>query len=201
LMHMSSLFFDENWSPEDASILDLSYLEGTACYCDPEAEKIICNAIKPLNINALHWIDGGDFHYLTELWMRKLSEPAKLILIDNHPDDQEPSFGEDILSCGGWVSHAKRHNPLLCDDAEQVYISIDIDWFSTEYARTNWNQGNGCPKMLVDILKKETAGKKIAGVDICGGITSAQGGTAEDFSINRRLRNELLRIIEEITAD
>jgi hypothetical protein len=41
LVHMSSLFSDENWSPEGASHLDLTRLEGTTCYCDADAEKAI----------------------------------------------------------------------------------------------------------------------------------------------------------------
>lgn len=189
---MSSVFFDEGWSPEDALELDLRQLEGTSCYCDKEAEAAIEEAFKALPLRALHWIDGGDFHYLSELWMRKLKESAKLLLIDNHPDDQEPSFGGDILSCGGWVAHAKRTNPMIRDTSDLLYVSIDLDWLSTDYARTNWNQGTASIRDLTDLLDRELAGKRIAGVDICGGISSAQGGKAEDFAINRRTRSILL---------
>lgn len=198
---MSSLFSDENWSPEGASHLDLTRLEGTTCYCDADAEKAIEGAFKQLPVNILHWIDGGDYHYLTELWMRRLSAPARLLLIDNHPDDQEPSFGADILSCGGWVAHSRRTNPLIRDDAERLYISIDLDWLSPDYARTNWNQGDGTLDGLMEILREAVAGNRIAGVDICGGITSAQGGKAEDFSVNRRTRDALQFFFAGIRAD
>ena len=191
LMRMSSLFSDEGWSPEDASELDLTQLEGTACYCDKDAESAIEEAIKALPIKALHWIDGGDYHYLSELWMRKLESPTRLLLIDNHPDDQEPSFGGDIISCGGWVAHAKRTNPLICEDSDLLYVSIDLDWLSPDYARTNWNQGTASVQDLLALLDKELAGKQIAGVDICGGISSALGGKAEDFAINLRTRSIL----------
>ena len=67
LVHMSSVFSDENWSPDEARHLDLTHLEGTTCYCDQESEKAIEHAFKPLPVNCLHWIDGGDYHYLTEL--------------------------------------------------------------------------------------------------------------------------------------
>lgn len=201
LVHMSSVFSDENWSPEGASHLDLTYLEGTTCYCDHESEIIIEKSFKPFPVNILHWIDGGDYHYLTELWMRKLKAPAKLFLIDNHPDDQEPSFGGDILSCGSWVSHLKRTNPLIQEDAGRIYISIDLDWLSPDFARTNWNQGDGTLDELLDILRKAVSGKPVAGVDICGGITSAQGGKAEDFAINRRTRDALQAFFAGIRAD
>ncbi len=188
---MSSLYADEAWSPEDAAHLDLTSLEGTTCYCDAAAEKAIESAFKSLPVNALHWIDGGDYHYLTDIWMRFLSEPAQLVLFDHHPDDQEPSFGSGILSCGGWVAHSRHCNPLLTEESDNVYLSIDLDYLSPEYARTNWDQGSASLEELLAGIRASLAGKKLSGVDICGGITSAQGGTAEDFAINRRSRDVL----------
>ena len=196
LVHMSSLFFDEGWSPEGAIHCDFSEMEGTVCYCDKNAEEQIEERFKTLPLNAIHWIDGGDFHYLTEIWMRRMKEPFSLILIDNHPDDQKPAFGGEILSCGGWVAHSRRTNPLLTDNSDTVYLSIDLDYLNTDYARTNWNQGTATLQELLDMLDTLLYGKKLAGVDICGGITSQQGGTPEDFAINRRTRTALLDYFE-----
>lgn len=197
-MRMGSLYSDEGWLPEEAEICDLSRLEGTCCYCDPQSEAAIRKAIAALPLRALHWIDSGDYHYLTELWMRRLTRPARLVLIDNHPDDQEPAFGGEILSCGGWVAHARRTNKMLDDSSDLLYISIDLDILSPEFARTNWNQGTATLPELLEQLARLTEGKEIAGVDICGGITSAQGGTAEDFTINRRTRETLLSFFKEV---
>lgn len=188
---MSSLFADEDWSPAGALHVDLTGLDGTTCYCDQEAEAAIESAFKGLPLNALHWIDGGDYHYLTDIWLRFLREPAQLVLIDHHPDDQTPSLSSDILSCGGWVAHSKRCNPMLREDSDRVYLSIDLDWLSPEYARTNWDQGTGNLQELLVAIDDSLAGKELVGVDICGGITAAQGGTAEDFAINRWARNVL----------
>lgn len=195
---MSSLFFDENWSPEGAVSVDLRHLEGTTCYCDATAEDIIVRAFNPLPLNALHWIDGGDFHYLSDIWMRRLETPVKLVLFDNHPDDQEPVFGNEILSCGGWVAHSRRFNPILRDDAENVWLSIDLDYLSRDYARTNWNQGDATLQQLLDNISDALDGKRLAGVDICGGITSAQGGCAEDYAINLRTRTALQEFFRSI---
>ena len=198
---MSSLFSDENWSPEGALELDFTTLEGTTCYCDPDSEKAIEQSFKNMPSAALHWIDGGDYHYLTEIWMRKLDRPFSLLLIDNHSDDQPPSFGADILSCGGWVAHSRRTNNMLFPDSDLLYISIDLDWLSPDYARTNWNQGVGSLDELLDTLQQAVSTKKLAGVDICGGITAAQGGRAEDFAINRRTRDILQAFFSGIRAD
>lgn len=46
---------------------------------------------------------SGDFHHLTALWARRLTEPFILISFDNHPDwdVRPPRWG-----CGGWVNRA-----------------------------------------------------------------------------------------------
>ena len=46
---------------------------------------------------------SGDFHYLTALWVRRVTEPLVLISFDNHPDwdVRPPKWG-----CGGWVNRA-----------------------------------------------------------------------------------------------
>ena len=191
LVHMSSLFYDENWSPEGAISLDLRNLEGTTCYCDASAEAIIAEAFKSLPLNALHWIDGGDYHYLSDIWMRRLEAPARLILFDNHPDDQEPAFEGGILSCGGWVAHTRRTNPMVRDDSERIWLSIDLDYLSRDFARTNWDQGNASIQDLFEGITTAIEGKKLAGVDICGGITAAQGARAEDYAINLKTRKAL----------
>ena len=191
LVYMSSLFSDEGWSPEGAVSVDLRHLEGTTCYCDASAEREIIKALGTLPLNALHWIDGGDFHYLSDIWMRRLDHPVKLVLFDNHPDDQEPAFDGKMLSCGGWVAHSRRFNPMLKDDADDVWLSIDLDYLSRDYARTNWNQGDASLEDLLQRISAAIEGKCLAGVDICGGITSAQGACAEDYAINLRTRKAL----------
>ena len=188
---MSSLFYDENWSPEGAISLDLRNLEGTTCYCDASAEAIIVEAFKSLPLNALHWIDGGDYHYLSDIWMRRLEAPARLVLFDNHPDDQEPAFEGGILSCGGWVAHTRRTNPMVRDDSERIWLSIDLDYLSRDFARTNWDQGNASIQDLFEGITTAIEGKKLAGVDICGGITAAKGARAEDYAINLKTRKAL----------
>ena len=198
LIRMSSLFSDEGWLPEGAIELDLRHLQGTTCYCEKAAEAVIEESFKDLPVNALHWIDGGDFHYLSEIWMRSLDKAFQLILIDNHPDDQKPSFDDDLLSCGGWVAHARKNNCMMRPCADQVYLSIDLDWLSPDFARTNWDQGDGTIDGLMQLVREKTEGKTIAGVDICGGITSAQGGSAHDFTINRKTRDALLGFFRAI---
>jgi arginase family enzyme len=46
---------------------------------------------------------SGDFHHLTALWLRRVSDPVVVVSFDNHPDwDIRPPR----WSCGGWVNRA-----------------------------------------------------------------------------------------------
>ena len=48
---------------------------------------------------------SGDFHYLSALWLRRLTQPVLLVSFDNHPDwdIRPPKWG-----CGGWINRALR---------------------------------------------------------------------------------------------
>lgn len=46
---------------------------------------------------------SGDFHYLTALWIRRVTSPLIVVSFDNHPDwDIRPPK----WACGGWVNRA-----------------------------------------------------------------------------------------------
>lgn len=94
------------------TLLDCRDLEGTNCYCDPAAEAELARRFSDFPIRAVHWIDTGDYHYCSKFWTDRIAEPFDLVVTDNHPDMQEPAFG-DILSCGGWVRKAMESNPCL----------------------------------------------------------------------------------------
>jgi hypothetical protein len=46
---------------------------------------------------------SGDFHHLSGLWIRRITEPFVLVSFDNHPDwdVRPPRWG-----CGGWINRA-----------------------------------------------------------------------------------------------
>ena len=91
--------------PFRRSVVDLSLLTGTNCYCDREAAAAIRSAIEELPVCAVHLIDSGNYHYLTRLWLERIRDPFLLVVFDNHTDMQAPAFG-DLLSCGGWAASA-----------------------------------------------------------------------------------------------
>ncbi|MBO4427372.1 MAG: hypothetical protein J5771_02660 [Bacteroidales bacterium] len=187
----SGVYSDEGWSPSRKAVtLDFKGMEGTSRYLDASARAELEKALSPLPCHALHWIDTGDYHYMSALWLQKLESPAQLVLFDNHPDDQAPAFGSEVLSCGSWMLEA-RANPMVRDDAPEVYLSIDLDVLCRDDARTNWDQGQMRLHELLRRIDEALEGKCLAGVDICGGLTIAQGASAEDLAVNSRTRQAL----------
>ena len=78
----------------------LGDIEGTCCYCDPEAEAEISRRLEPVPKERVRWIDSGDYHYVTKILAARERSPFTLVLVDNHPDDQAPVFG-GVLMGGG----------------------------------------------------------------------------------------------------
>ena len=83
--------------------VDCRGLNGVDCYCDADGRNALRKTLAPYPAKALHFIDSGDYHYLTEYWVSRLQEPFSLIVFDHHPDMQRPQW-EGVVSCGGWVT-------------------------------------------------------------------------------------------------
>ena len=205
LLDFSGIYLEEGFHPAGADRIDFSGVEGTGCYCAPSAAAKIRHRLKDCPYEALHWIDSGDYHYLTLFWLEKISCPFDLILIDHHPDDQPSALGGGLLSCGGWVADARRSLPLMGDalwisnyasfsvlrPGRPVYLSIDKDVLSPEFARTDWDQGDMTLGQLKDCLQAVAASREILGIDVCGGLSLSKGACGKDVEINRRTDEEL----------
>ncbi|MBP5336397.1 MAG: hypothetical protein J6Y63_02670 [Bacteroidales bacterium] len=180
-------------------IADFSAFEGTNCYCSAESAERIRQAIADLPLQAFHCIGTGDYHYQTLFWLERIAEPFSLVLFDHHPDDQPGAFGEELLSCGAWVAYARRL-PLLQADCWirdradfpaldklpdlPVYVSVDLDVLSQDYARTDWDQGEMTLEELQAALCRLIATHRILGVDLCGGHTAQKGASPADLALN-----------------
>ena len=194
---------------------DWRELEGTHCYCDGPAQGYIL-AHLPVPLPRLRWLDSGDYHYMSHLLARQEKEPFHLVLLDHHPDNQEPAFG-GVLSCGSWVKALQEENPQVRDvleigpegcpegipegwleerSGERVYVSLDKDIMGPEWARTDWSQGTHSLEQVKGILSQLLEGPvKVVAVDVCGGLTPQKGATPEDLRINKETNIELYRFI------
>ena len=203
--------------------VDLGGIEGTVCYCDAEAEEEIRRRLAPVAEAGIRWIDSGDYHYVTKILAGFQQEPFVLVLVDNHPDDQEPAFG-GVLSCGSWVKALRESQPMLKEvwtlgpdhrirgpevhreleegiddllaavEGKRVYLSIDKDVLGREWSRTDWSQGTYSLAELKGWLDGLLRLDVVA-VDICGELSPEKGATPEDLRVNCETNIELQEFI------
>jgi hypothetical protein len=216
VFHFSDAYREEGFLSwlQEAQVLDFTGLEGCCCYCDTEARKTLEEAF-PQPLPCLRWLDSGDYHYLSHLLALREKEPFHLVLLDNHPDNQDAAF-EGVLSCGSWVKDMQEQNALLRDvltigppgcgnevpqewlekrRGERVYVSLDKDIMDKAYARTDWTQGGHTLEDVKKELGRLAQSMEIAAVDICGELAPSKGATPEDLRINMETNIELYQFI------
>ena len=213
--------FSGQYAGYDGEYVDCRDISGTNCYCDDIAKEELRQKIAGYGPEGVHFFDSGNYHYVSLLWLEKVAEDFALVLFDNHPDMQPPSFG-DITSCGGWVKEAIETLPHLkrvymvgvdeqllleCEplppqvvrglpqeERLPIYISLDKDVLVPEDARTDWSQGNMTLMELQQHLRGLQKKYSILGVDICG--EKKDNPTAEDLRINRSTNAALIEILK-----
>ena len=135
IMNFSGIYknqnFYKNYAEEEIFWTELSNLSGCNCYCDAEASDRIRKEIQDFTGKGLHFIDSGNYHYMTRLWLEKLQIPFRLLVFDNHTDMQPPAFG-GLLSCGGWIAVSLEELPLLQEvilvgPDEEAYTQVEPD--------------------------------------------------------------------------
>ena len=105
------------------NFIDCTDIEGINCYATDFAVKELRRRMNDLDLSGVHFIDSGNYHYLTYFFLERISEPFELVLIDKHPDCKIPMF-EEFLSCGGWIRNAF----LDINNLKKVYmIGTDED--------------------------------------------------------------------------
>lgn len=211
---------------DNVNWLDLSNIEGTNLFCSNEASTKLRQVLANVKLEDIHFLDNGNYHYLTIFFLERIKEPFNLVLFDHHTDMQDSKL-EGLLSCGNWVQVALDTLPqlqqviligppvydlaskrvLYLNEANltkikkiPTYISIDKDVLSPKYSITNWNQGKMSlfllEKLLADVFKQE----RIIGVDICGecSFNLPMPELAVDEERNYQTNKELLAFIEKL---
>ncbi len=89
---------------DEAVTADFRDLPGTNMYCSDEAYSEICKRLSEYDHpeEGIHFIDTGNYHYMSRIFTSFIDEKYDLIMFDHHTDMQESAFG-DVLSCGSWV--------------------------------------------------------------------------------------------------
>lgn len=120
VMNMSGIYESQDfYLGANVNFLDMTDIAGTNCYCDEKAKGEIRRRLAASEAyqTPVHFLDSGNYHYLSLFYLEEIEEDFELLLLDNHPDLQAPSFGE-VTSCGGWVREALCRLPRL----RRVYV-------------------------------------------------------------------------------
>ena len=205
--------------------VELGDIDGTSCYCDPEAEAEIGRRLVPEPGERVRWIDSGDYHYVSKILAARETLPFTLVLVDNHPDDQAPAFG-GVLSCGSWVRDLRES----CGQLEEVWtlgpdhrirnasgsvdreleeeiddlvaalegkrVYLSVDKDVLDRAWAWTDWSQGMYSL--DILKGWLdclLRLDVVAVDLCGELAPSKGATPEDLRVNLETNIELQEFI------
>lgn len=128
-MNFSGIYRGESfYEGEKTAWVEVQGLPGSNCYCDEEAYVQLQEKIREFPLEGIHFIDSGNYHYMSRIWLEKIKQPFRLLVFDNHTDMQPPAFG-GILSCGGWIAAALEELPLLqevmlCGPDEEAFLQV-----------------------------------------------------------------------------
>ena len=92
--------------------LDCSDITECDLYCSKRAEEEIRARIAPYGIHGIHFLDSGNYHYVTGIMTALIKQKFSLILLDHHTDMQKPMI-EQMTSCGDWAGKVLKTNPWL----------------------------------------------------------------------------------------
>lgn len=134
--------------------IDLSDIEGTNLYCTKEAEEEIRKRLSGYPPQGIHFLDNGNYHYVTKFMLEKITEPFSLVLFDHHNDMQQPMIHE-LTSCGSWAGDVLRENKNL----EQL-ILIGPDESSIREISPDLKEKLVC--ISIQALEKEKAQKELS---------------------------------------
>lgn len=125
LMDLTGIYHEETfYRGFRVQWMDLHDLTGTRGYCSEEAGQAIRSRMLSYrrsgagevvgSLPEIHFLDSGNYHYLTKFWLEFICEPFDLLVFDHHTDMQPPAFG-GLLSCGSWLADVIRNQAFLCD--------------------------------------------------------------------------------------
>ena len=82
-MDFSGIYEDQQfWRGKEVSRVEARDIPGTNCYCDEDAMNAIRSRIAPYSSGGIHFIDSGNYHYMTRIWLEKISEPLMRVLMN-----------------------------------------------------------------------------------------------------------------------
>ena len=148
ILDFTHIYIDENIEQTENIVrIDCSDILETDLYCTRKGEAEIQKRIENFSINGVHFIDSGNYHYITKIMTDKINKKFSLVLYDHHTDMQKPMV-EGMTSCGDWAAQVIEQNENLeqlilvgASDADIQQINVKnqskLITFSAEELRNN----------------------------------------------------------------
>ncbi len=161
IMDFSGIYEEQQfWKGKKVSRVEARDISGTNCYCDEAAMKEIRSRIAPCSSGEIHFIDSGNYHYMTRLWLEKLEESFDLLVFDNHTDMQPPAFG-GLISCGGWIYSCVKEllllqRVILIGPDEEAFSRVEPELQEKTVFLSREKLREMEPSEIRDFIKKET---------------------------------------------
>lgn len=134
--------------------IDMSDISSTDMYCSADAETEIRKRLSPYGPNGIHFLDNGNYHYITKFFTDMIKSPFTLVLYDHHSDMQKPLFSQ-MLSCGSWAG-----NMLRCNHYLMQVVLVGPEQRTIDEIALDLKQKLVCISM--EELKNHTIGQKIS---------------------------------------
>lgn len=113
ILDFTHVYCDEDIKDIDRfRYIDCSDIQETDMYCSKNAYEKIWGRIEPYGIQGIHYIDSGNYHYISKIITDHIDEPFGLVMYDHHTDMQMPMVPE-MMSCGDWAGQALSQNKKL----------------------------------------------------------------------------------------
>ena len=105
-MNFSGIYENQRFYQQDNfNWIDCQNIQGTNGLLDNHSKQMIRRMISNIDVQGIHFIDNGNYHYISELWIEKIRHPFTLVVFDHHSDMQKSLFDE-MLGCGSWILKA-----------------------------------------------------------------------------------------------
>lgn len=134
ILDFTHVYCDEDIKDIDRfRYIDCSDIQETDMYCSKNAYEKIWGRIEPYGIQGIHYIDSGNYHYITKIITDHITEPFGLVMYDHHTDMQIPMVPE-MMSCGDWAGQALSQNKnlrqLVIVGPPALYIEQTLESYS-----------------------------------------------------------------------
>ena len=142
-----------------------------------------------------------DIPDLTQVLMVGINPDLELEILDLVFDGVLAVTSDDLRHTGDGLSADVLEMFSLLEPRIPVYISVDLDVLTTGYARTDWDQGCMTLAQLEAAVLRATAGHRLLGADICGGLTRAKGASDADLTLNLKTATSLEKLFANLIID